>query len=98
MELQLKQVDCEVLIRKKEALPQPPAAAPYFMMQTPSPRPAPAAAPAPVPTPPVSAAALPAPAQPKSSHPPLKCPMAGTFYRCPAPGAPPFVKVNIYVD
>ncbi|KAM7471458.1 hypothetical protein LguiA_009641 [Lonicera macranthoides] len=98
MELQLKQVDCEVLIRKKEALPQPPAAAPYVMMQSPSPQPAsaPAAAPAsaPVPTPPVSAAAPPTPAQPKSSHPPLKCPMAGTFYRCPAPGAPPFVKVG----
>ncbi|RZR88090.1 hypothetical protein BHM03_00015610 [Ensete ventricosum] len=30
----------------------------------------------------------------KSSIPPLKCPMAGTFYRCPAPGEPPFVKVG----
>ncbi|RWW06109.1 hypothetical protein GW17_00030587 [Ensete ventricosum] len=30
----------------------------------------------------------------KSSIPPLKCPMAGTFYRCPAPGEPPFVKVQ----
>lgn len=31
----------------------------------------------------------------KSSHPPLKCPMAGTFYRSPAPGEPPFVKVDL---
>ncbi|RVW80899.1 Biotin carboxyl carrier protein of acetyl-CoA carboxylase 2, chloroplastic [Vitis vinifera] len=43
-----------------------------------------------VPTP-----ALPAPAQTsKSSHPPLKCPMAGTFYQSPGPGEPPFVKVG----
>ncbi|KAH7856927.1 hypothetical protein Vadar_006999 [Vaccinium darrowii] len=49
---------------------------------------------APAPSPPVSAPApaLPSPAKPKSSHPPFKCPMAGTFYRCAAPGAPPFVK------
>ncbi|KAK3028030.1 hypothetical protein RJ639_038751 [Escallonia herrerae] len=101
MELQLKQLDCEVLIRKKEALPPPPAA-PYVVMQSPPPQamvpsqfpPAQVAA-APAPTsPPVSAPALPAPAKPTSSHPPLKCPMAGTFYRCPAPGAPPFVKVG----
>ncbi|CAL5339182.1 unnamed protein product [Camellia sinensis] len=29
-----------------------------------------------------------------SSLPPLKCPMAGTFYRSPAPGEPPLVKVG----
>jgi hypothetical protein len=29
----------------------------------------------------------------KSSLPPFKCPMAGTFYRSPAPGEPSFVKV-----
>jgi len=94
-ELQLKQEDCEVRIRKKEAFAQPPpAASPYVMMQSPSPpqyapAPAPAAAaPAPASVAPASAAA------PKSSHPPLKCPMAGTFYRCPAPGTPPFVKVG----
>lgn len=100
MELQLKQLDCEVLIRKKEALPQPPAA-PYVMMQSPSPNtmyppqiPQPqAASPAPVSSS-ASAPALPVPAKPKSSHPPMKCPMAGTFYRSPAPGAPAFVKVG----
>ncbi|KAK3018416.1 hypothetical protein RJ639_003437 [Escallonia herrerae] len=101
MELQLKQLDCEVLIRKKEALPPPPAT-PYVVMQSPPPQamvpsqfpPAQVAA-APAPTsPPVSAPALPAPTKPTSSHPPFKCPMAGTFYRCPAPGAPPFVKVG----
>ncbi|KAL7167960.1 hypothetical protein ACSBR2_038400 [Camellia fascicularis] len=49
-----------------------------------------------VPSSPVSALVPPSPAKPKSSHPPLKCSMAGTFYRCPTPGAPPFVKVNVY--
>ncbi|KAF5957684.1 hypothetical protein HYC85_004909 [Camellia sinensis] len=97
MELQLKQLDCELVIRKKEALQ---VAAPVVMMQ---PHSAQAMVPsqfpqaqvsAPIPSPPASAPVPPSPAKPKSSHPPLKCPMAGTFYRCPAPGAPPFVKVG----
>ncbi|KAL7109607.1 hypothetical protein ACP275_06G185100 [Erythranthe tilingii] len=98
-ELHLKQFDCEILIRKKEAL-SPPAAPPvtYFHSQ---PQPAalpPVHAPSPVvPTAAASPAATPAPpkAQPsKSSHPPFKCPMAGTLYRSPAPGEPPFVKIG----
>ncbi|KAL8118129.1 biotin carboxyl carrier protein of acetyl-CoA carboxylase, chloroplastic-like [Apium graveolens] len=99
MELKLKQENCEVLIRKKEALPQPPAA-PYVMMQSPSYQtaappqlPPTQAAPASAKASPPALAAPPA-AAPKSSHPPLKCPMAGTFYRCPAPGSPPFVMVG----
>ncbi|KAI3784876.1 hypothetical protein L1987_43984 [Smallanthus sonchifolius] len=39
--------------------------------------------------------ALPTSAKPKSSHPPLKCQVAGTFYRAPAPGAPLFVENQI---
>ncbi|KAK9292220.1 hypothetical protein L1049_020182 [Liquidambar formosana] len=108
VELQLKQLDCEVIIRKKEALPQPPSAAPVVMMQSPHPlavappdfQAAPTAA---APAPSASAPSAPtqepssAPAAAKtatSSHPPLKCPMAGTFYRSAAPGEPPFVKVG----
>ncbi|KAF3791746.1 Biotin carboxyl carrier protein of acetyl-CoA carboxylase 1 [Nymphaea thermarum] len=100
VELQLKQLDCELVIRKKEALPQPPSPAPMVMMQpTPQPMastqppPAPVAAPAPAPS---AIPALPPPAakSSRSSHPPLKCPMAGTFYRSPGPGEPPFVKVG----
>ncbi|KAK1306487.1 hypothetical protein QJS10_CPA10g01956 [Acorus calamus] len=50
---------------------------------------------APAPAPAAPAPALPAPAKSgKSSLPPLKCPMAGTFYRCSGPGEPPFVKVG----
>ncbi|XP_057753804.1 biotin carboxyl carrier protein of acetyl-CoA carboxylase, chloroplastic-like [Arachis stenosperma] len=105
VELQLKQADCELMIRKKEALEPPPAMVapvsfPYptypSMPSPPPPAAAAAAAPAPASAAPSKAApALPPPAKAsRSSHPPLKCPMAGTFYRSPAPGEPPFVKVG----
>ncbi|XP_021603544.1 biotin carboxyl carrier protein of acetyl-CoA carboxylase 2, chloroplastic [Manihot esculenta] len=101
-ELQLKQLDCELIIRKKEALQQPPPTAPviatlphgqHATLASPTPA-APAFAP-PSSLPPAPAPALPSPAKTStSSHPPLKCPMAGTFYRSPAPGEPAFVKVG----
>ncbi|ESR41866.1 Biotin carboxyl carrier protein of acetyl-CoA carboxylase 1 [Citrus sinensis] len=104
VELQLKQLDCELIIRKKEALPQPPAPASMAMMHSPSPPPVmPPTQPAPAPTSSAPSASPAPPASPpsstagksvKSSLPPLKCPMAGTFYRSPAPGEPPFVKVG----
>ncbi|XP_031257630.1 biotin carboxyl carrier protein of acetyl-CoA carboxylase 2, chloroplastic-like isoform X1 [Pistacia vera] len=102
MELQMKQSDCELIIRKKEALQQPapvvsmPPAMPHLMYAQPPPA-APASPPAAAASPAASAPApaLPAPPKPaQSSHPPLKCPMAGTFYRSPAPGEPPFIKVG----
>ncbi|KAJ6683988.1 hypothetical protein OIU85_007661 [Salix viminalis] len=100
-ELQLKQSDCELVIRKKEALQQSaPVAATLAMQPHPQamfPAPLPAAAPAPAAAIPsqAPAPALPSPAKASSSsHPPLKCPMAGTFYRSPSPGEPPFVKVG----
>ena len=102
MELQLKQLDCEVIIRKKEALPQPPPPAPVSLMYSQTPtltqtvHPAPAPAPAPAPRAPTPSTSPPAVKSAKSSLPPLKCPMAGTFYRCPAPGEPPLVKVNFF--
>lgn len=105
VELQLKQMDCEILIRKKEALPQPSVPAPVFftppyahqnilppqLLSGSTPAPAPVVS---APSSPTSVQALPAPTQPKSSHPPFKCPMAGNFYRSSAPGSPPFVKVG----
>ncbi|CAK9324103.1 unnamed protein product [Citrullus colocynthis] len=100
MELQLKQQDCEIVIRKKEAL-QPPAlaAAPSQYIALPPPQahstiaPPPTLALAPTAAPAAPASPPPAP-KVGGSHPPLKCPMAGTFYRSPAPGEPPFVKVG----
>ncbi|GMN26128.1 hypothetical protein TIFTF001_001196 [Ficus carica] len=100
VELQLKQLDCEVVIRKKEALPQPlpppiptPAvhAPAYALPASPAPAPAPVPASSPAPA---AAPSPPAAKSAKSSLPPLKCPMAGTFYRSSAPGEPPFVKVG----
>lgn len=105
VELQLKQLDCELLIRKKEALPLPPSHSPVVMMHSHPPPPPPVM---PAATPAASAAAPAAASNPspsaispsppsksvKSSLPPLKCPMAGTFYRSPAPGEPSFVKVG----
>ncbi|XP_050205748.1 biotin carboxyl carrier protein of acetyl-CoA carboxylase, chloroplastic isoform X2 [Mercurialis annua] len=101
VELQLKQLDFELIIRKKEALPQPPSPPPAVMMHPSPPQLMPAAPPAASVTAssPASSAPAPSPSPPaakslKSSHPPLKCPMAGTFYRSPAPGEPQFVKVG----
>ncbi|KAJ4912165.1 hypothetical protein Rs2_06786 [Raphanus sativus] len=98
VELQLKQLDCELLIRKKEALPQAQAPAPYVMMQQPNqPSYVQATAPAASPPPSSTPASLPAPSSPspaKSSLPTVKSPMAGTFYRSPGPGEPPFIKVG----
>ncbi|XP_008240458.1 PREDICTED: biotin carboxyl carrier protein of acetyl-CoA carboxylase, chloroplastic isoform X3 [Prunus mume] len=98
VELQLKQLDFEVIIRKKEALPQPPVPAPVPMMQA-APPPVAPAAPASSSAPSSPPATFPAPSSPnaksaKTSLPPLKCPMAGTFYRSATPGEPPFVKVG----
>lgn len=100
VELTLKQLDCEVTIRKREAMPQLQSAPqPEVFYSPPSPT-----------MPPVATASNPAPAvaastpspstslaikSAKSSHPPLKSPMAGTFYRSPAPGEPAFVKVDL---
>ncbi|KAF8391870.1 hypothetical protein HHK36_022210 [Tetracentron sinense] len=107
VELQLKQLDCEITIRKKEALPQPPTTPPMVMAHSPSPPPLmPSAFPhSPSVASPVSSVTIPsspstpAPSPPaakpaKSSLPPLKCPMAGMFYRSPGPGEPAFVKVG----
>ncbi|KAK2361780.1 biotin carboxyl carrier protein of acetyl-CoA carboxylase, chloroplastic [Trifolium repens] len=98
VELKLKQLNCEVLIRKKEAMPQPeyaPQPQPAVMYTPPSqtaPPVAPSHTQAPrTPSPSTSPLALKAP---KSSRPPLKSPMAGTFYRSPGPSEPPFVKVG----
>lgn len=105
VELELKQGDYELTIRKKEALQPPPATAapasqpfPYLAHPYPQapPPPQPVANSAPASAPPSKATpALPPGKASASSHPPFKCPMAGTFYRCPGPGEPPFVKACI---
>lgn len=105
VELQLKQADYELTIRKKEALEPPPQVSqpyPYPAYASPQapPPPPPVAVSAPASAPPSKVVpALPAPGKTSaSSHPRLKCPMAGTFYRCPGPGEPPFVKACISIN
>ncbi|WZZ38382.1 hypothetical protein YC2023_034641 [Brassica napus] len=102
VELELKQLDCEIVIRKKEALqqqPTPPPAPVYHSMPPPMAglqmAPSQPVAPPPFSPSPSSAPETAKPVTPpSSSHPPLKSPMAGTFYRSPGPGEPPFVKVG----
>ncbi|XP_074316098.1 biotin carboxyl carrier protein of acetyl-CoA carboxylase, chloroplastic-like [Silene latifolia] len=97
VELQLKQHDCEILIRKKLAIEPTQSPPPYAMMQSPPPMASPtshAPPPASVPALPAPKPAAPAATSAKSSVPPTLSPMAGTFYRCPGPGEPPFVKVG----
>ncbi|KAG7550753.1 Biotin/lipoyl attachment [Arabidopsis thaliana x Arabidopsis arenosa] len=100
VELELKQLDCEIVIRKKEALQQAVAPAPVYHSMPPlmtdlsMPPAQPVAPPPPSPTPSSTPATAKPTTAPSSSHPPLKSPMAGTFYRSPGPGEPPFVKVG----
>eukprot|EP00897_Mesotaenium_endlicherianum_P003457 jgi/Mesen1/3139/ME000184S02206 len=110
VELELKHKNYEILIRKKEALPVPSPAAyqtypgPHVMAHTAIPTytttlqdtsAQQGAAPATAPAASEPAAAPEAPAGPvPSSLPPMRSPMAGTFYRSPAPGEPAFVKVG----
>ncbi|KAF8106195.1 hypothetical protein N665_0145s0012 [Sinapis alba] len=99
VELELKQLDCEIVIRKKEALQQqqptspPPPAPVYHSMMMPPPS-MPPSQPVSPPAPSLAPVTAKPAAVPSSSHPPLKSPMAGTFYRSPGPGEPPFVKVG----
>eukprot|EP00250_Pteridium_aquilinum_P005803 c15843_g1_i1 orf=466-1338(-) len=104
VELELKHLDYELVIRKKEALLPPPAPpsfpqpqviaqAPYPAYAPPSPPPVMAsetAAPPAQASPPPAAPAV----SPGSDLPRILSPMAGTFYKCPAPGEPPFVKAG----
>ena len=52
------------------------------------------AQPMPLPVPAPEVAPAPAPTAPQQTGTPLTCPMVGTFYRAPSPGADPFVKVG----
>ncbi|KAH7293023.1 hypothetical protein KP509_28G008300 [Ceratopteris richardii] len=105
IELELKHSDYEIVIKKKEALTPPPAPSslpqsqaiyPTHAPSLPPPQPLQAVAPsAPATTPaqPSPAPSVP-PISPASDKSKILSPMAGTFYRCPAPGEPPMVKVG----
>ncbi|MCO5580495.1 hypothetical protein L7F22_034363 [Adiantum nelumboides] len=103
VELELKHQDYELVIKKKEALLPPVAPqvistqvgqAPYSSYAPPPPVASGPSA-APIPPAPTNVSQPPSPpARPASNLPCILSPMAGTFYKCPAPGEPPFVKVG----
>ncbi len=87
-ELHLEIGDLKLVVRKRGAT----AEASEFRPTAPTPPPSRGAAPREV-TPPPSAPP-PATRRPRASGVEVKAPMVGTFYRAPAPGAPPFVDVG----
>jgi acetyl-CoA carboxylase biotin carboxyl carrier protein len=98
-ELTLETPDYKLTVRRggevqMVAVPQVAAPVPA---QAPAPVPAPALAPAPAP-----AEAAPAPEAPKADECPgcveIRAPIVGTFYRAPAPDAPPYVKEGDRVE
>ncbi len=92
-ELHLEIGDLKLVVRKRRggaAEIQPPAApAPSSQAAEPA-----AVSPQPVPT----RSRVPRSAPPVEGEFELKAPMVGTFYRAPAPGAPPFVEVGSVVQ
>jgi len=106
IEFEMKSKRFSLSVRKKEAQEPVPAAAPAMqampMPMQPMPmQPMPMAAPPPAAPEPAPAAPEPAPAaapEPAPAAPvagtTITSPMAGTFYRAPAPGEPAFVQVG----
>ena len=84
--VELEQEHHGMRLRLKKATPSPPQVVEYMASAIPQP---PCAA---------AAAAKPAAEEPGSRAAVIKSPMVGTFYRAPAPDAPPFVEVGQEVD
>ncbi|KAH7436878.1 hypothetical protein KP509_05G040000 [Ceratopteris richardii] len=100
VELELKHQDYELVLKKKEALPPPPVVSHVqpviqgvYPTYAPPPQPAAPSPPAEPSSPPASAPS-PVLKPAAGSSPRILSPMAGTFYKSPAPGEPAFVKVG----
>lgn len=93
-ELELESEDgLRVVVKKNPPeQPAPPANQPVYY--TSAPMPSPSQAPA---TPPASGGGEPSP-PPEDDVELIKAPMVGTFYRAPAPDAPPYVEVRDVVQ
>jgi len=99
-EFELERGDVKVRIRRgAEHVVAPAAPVTHFAVHT-----TPAAAPeisaspaAPVPAPAASESAAPPPAAEPGLH-TVHSPIVGTFYECPSPGSPPFVKPGDTVE
>ncbi|HEY7364518.1 MAG TPA: acetyl-CoA carboxylase biotin carboxyl carrier protein [Methylomirabilota bacterium] len=94
-ELHLEIGDLKLVVRKRGGT----AEATEFRPATTTPSPAPRFQAAPPPGQPAAAPpAPPSPRRPRVAGVEVKAPMVGTFYRSPAPGAPPFVEVGSVID
>lgn len=94
-ELHLEIGDLKLVVRKRGATAEATEFRPAAATLPPAPRPQAAAAPGEqATTPPVP----PSSRRPQIAGVEVKAPMVGTFYRSPAPGAPPFVEVGSLID
>jgi acetyl-CoA carboxylase biotin carboxyl carrier protein len=96
-ELTLETPDYKLTVRRGGEVQM--VAVPQVAAPVPAPAPVPVPAPAPAPAP---AEAAPAPEAPKADECPgcveIRAPIVGTFYRAPAPDAPPYVKEGDRVE
>src|SRR5450755_3679966 len=96
-EFELERGDVKVRIKRgAEHVVAPSAPVTHFAVHTGT-APAPEAAAAAVPAAPVESAAPAAPAPEAGLH-TVRSPIVGTFYECPSPGSPPFVKPGDTVE
>jgi acetyl-CoA carboxylase biotin carboxyl carrier protein len=98
-ELTLETPDYKLTVRRGGEVQM--VAVPQVAAPVPAPAPVPVSAPAPAPAP-APAEAAPAPEAPKADECPgcveIRAPIVGTFYRAPAPDAPPYVKEGDRVE
>jgi acetyl-CoA carboxylase biotin carboxyl carrier protein len=96
-ELTLETPDYKLTVRRGGEVQM--VAVPQVAAPVPAPAPVPVPAPVPAPAP---AEAAPAPEAPKADECPgcveIRAPIVGTFYRAPAPDAPPYVKEGDRVE
>jgi acetyl-CoA carboxylase biotin carboxyl carrier protein len=95
-EFELERGDVKVRIKRGAEHVPPAAAAPHFAVHM-APTAGPEVSSAPPVTAPSMASAAAAPAEETGLH-TVRSPIVGTFYECPSPGSPPFVKPGDTVE
>jgi acetyl-CoA carboxylase biotin carboxyl carrier protein len=95
-EFELERGDVKVRIKRGAEHVAPAAAAPHFAVHM-APTAAPEVSSAPSVAAPSSASASAAPLEEAGLH-TVRSPIVGTFYECPSPGSPPFVKPGDTVE
>ena len=96
-EFELERGDVKVRIKRGVEHVAPAAPVTHFAVHMAASTPAPEGSSTPVPPAPSAPSAAPAPAAEPGLH-TVHSPIVGTFYECPSPGSPPFVKVGDTVE